>query len=179
MNDVRSLTTAVAIGDTNAFARLYRQYFDWMYAEARRATGQGEAFCLDVVQDAMLRLMRSIKPFDSEPQLRAWMRSVVRSSALDRLRTDARRRRREQRSGWEQPGQGSVEDRDERLPWLRAAMAALPSTGAELLFYRFAQGLTLRELGAARGLSPSAVDGRIRRLLAALRQSAREDFHDR
>ena len=178
MNDVRSLTIAIAAGDADAFARFYRSHFDWMYAEARRSTGRDEAFCLDVVQDAMLRLLRSIKPFNSEPQLRAWLRSLVRSCAIDRLRAEARRRWREQAFGGEPRVPARVDEASEQLLWLRGALAALPASSAELLLSRYARGLSLREVGAARGLSIGAVDARIRRVLDALRRSAREYFHD-
>jgi DNA-directed RNA polymerase specialized sigma24 family protein len=50
-----------------------------MYRWARRATGRDEAFCLDVVQDAMMRIIRSLKPLQSERQLRGYLRAATQS----------------------------------------------------------------------------------------------------
>src|SRR5262245_41491413 len=52
------LTAALAAGNEDAVETFYRRYFDWLYAQARRATRRDESFCLDVVQDAVLRIMR-------------------------------------------------------------------------------------------------------------------------
>jgi DNA-directed RNA polymerase specialized sigma24 family protein len=76
---IQRLTTAIASGDTEAFGRFYDRWFDWSVAEARRATGRDESFCLDVVQDAMMRVIKSMKPLPHEAALYRWMRVVIRS----------------------------------------------------------------------------------------------------
>ena len=62
---VRELTAAIASGDTEALASLYREHFDSLYGQARRITGRDESFCLDVVQDAFMRVIRSIPIMDT------------------------------------------------------------------------------------------------------------------
>ena len=94
-SETRAQTAAIAAGDTAAFARFYDRWFDTVYAEAARATGRDEAFCLDVVQDAMMRVIRSMRPLPAEDDVRRWLRAVVHSCAYDRLRSETRRRRRE------------------------------------------------------------------------------------
>ena len=89
-SETRTLTAAIASGDTEAFARFFGIWFDWMRGEAARATARDEAFCLDVVQDSMMRVIRSLKPMSTDDDLRRWLRVVVRSCAYDRLRRDAR-----------------------------------------------------------------------------------------
>jgi RNA polymerase sigma factor (sigma-70 family) len=97
-DDTPQLTRDIASGNPEAFAQLYRARFDEMYRWARRATGRDEAFCLDVVQDAMMRIIRSLKPLQSERQLRGYLRAATQSCALDRLRSERRRRERERRA---------------------------------------------------------------------------------
>ncbi len=75
----RELTDGIVSGDDEAFTCFYETWFDRMYAEARRLTGRDESFCLDVVQDAMLRVIRKLKPLDTEPALARWVRRTVRS----------------------------------------------------------------------------------------------------
>src|SRR5580700_6920402 len=85
----------MAAGDEEAVETFYRQHFDWLYAQARRASRRDESFCLDVVQDSVLRIIRVVRPVKSEAQFRAWLRLVVRTTTWDRLRADQRRMQRE------------------------------------------------------------------------------------
>src|SRR5690606_3993650 len=49
-------TSAIARGDTEAFAQFYEIWFDRLVHMTRSITGRDESFCLDVTQDAMLRI---------------------------------------------------------------------------------------------------------------------------
>ena len=170
--DVARLTRAVASGDTEAFTMLYDTCFNLMYDEARRATQRDEAFCLDVVQDAMLRVIKSMKPMDTEAHLRGWLGRVVRSCAVDRLRSEIRRRRREAEAVRRRGVDEGAEDHGEALAWLRRRLAALDDTRRQLLWDRFGAGWTLQRIAESLGQSPGAVDGRIRRTLDQLRREA-------
>src|SRR5690606_7531615 len=88
-------TSAIARGDAEAFAQFYEVWFDRMVLMARSVTGRDESFCLDVTQDAMLRIVRSMRPMATEDDLRRWLLRIVHTAALDRLRSEARRQRRE------------------------------------------------------------------------------------
>ena len=65
----RELTAAIARGDSAAFARFYEARFDRAFATARDLTGRDEAFCLDVVQDAMIRVTHRIPTLPDERSL--------------------------------------------------------------------------------------------------------------
>ena len=56
-----AMTSAMAAGDGGAVEAFYRRYFDRLYAEARRATRRDESFCLDVVQESVLRIVRTVR----------------------------------------------------------------------------------------------------------------------
>ena len=92
---VDKLTAAMAAGDPAAVAAFYRRYFPRLYAWARRSSRRDESFCLDVVQDAVLRVVRTVRRADAEPQLLAWLRLVVQTTAYDRLKAERRRGRRQ------------------------------------------------------------------------------------
>jgi RNA polymerase sigma factor (sigma-70 family) len=175
---VKELTAAIASGDTEAFARFFRDRFPHMYADARRATDRDESFCLDVVQDAMMRVIRSIKVMDTEQRLRNWLRVVVQTCAYDRLRMELRRRQREearaQDPAWSAQDDGAVE----RLAWIRSELTRADDPAMQVLTMRYRFGWTLERIGAALGLKPGAVDGRVRRALTQLRSRAQETFHD-
>ena len=179
--EVKALTTAIASGDTEAFARFYRAWFDAMYADAVRATGRDEAFCLDVVQDAMLRIIRRMKPMATEGDLRRWLRAVVQSCAYDRLRGESRRRRREAAALPRDPGTRTVTghgDLRRRLQWLELQLRTCDDASVRMLLMRHRFGWTLQQIGVALGIKPGAVDGRLRRLVGGLRRTAQEEFDD-
>lgn len=176
--EVRALTSAIAAGDTAAFGRFFDEWFGAMCAEAARSTGRDEAFCLDVVQDAMMRVIRSLRPMDTADDLRRWVRVVVRSCAYDRLRSEARRTAREgERSGRDAAADRS-DDLGPRLEWLRRELASLDDRSLDLLIMRHRFGWTLRRIGETLGIGPGAVDGRLRRIVAALRRKRGEAGDD-
>ena len=181
---VRSLTEAIASGNTEAFASFYRQWFDTMYAQARNASGRDESFCLDVVQDAMLRVIKSVPPMESADDLRRWLRVVVQSCAYDRFREETRRKAREQRSVAVRGSNnsnaevGAEDDTVDRIRWLEHELQALDDRDIQLLLMRHRFGWTLKRIGEALGLKAGAVDGRIRRVLTKLRRRAKEQSDD-
>ncbi len=174
---VRELTAAIASGDKEALAALFRQHFDSLYGEARRITGRDESFCLDVVQDAFMRVIRSIPIMETEARLRRWLSFVVRSCAYDRLRQMARRRHREESVAVLDDGGASHDELSERLGWLERELATMDDLPRQLLVLRYRLGWTLKRIAAVTGLKPGAVDGRLGRALAGLRRRG-EDVCD-
>lgn len=163
----------MAAGDGGAIAAFYRRYFDLMYSQARQLTRRDEAFCLDVVQEAVIKVVRLVRPVKSEPQLAAWLRLVVRTTAYDLVKSERRRQNREnhpavvmqESSG--SPGCGGEED--DRIELLRVELARLDPKLARLIELRFTQRLTLGHIAAMLGLSIGTVDGRLRTALKTLR----------
>ncbi len=172
----RRLTGAMARGDRAALAEFYSLWFDRAYSLARTLTRRDEAFCLDAVQEAMLRVVRSVRPMRSWADLDRWMVRVLHTTALDLLRRESRRAAREARH------RVSGEDRSaellERIEWVRARLAELPASEGWLLWLRLARGRTLEQAGAAANVSGDAAHGRIRRALSRLRAAEKGDGRD-
>ncbi len=175
---VLELTSAIASGDSEALALLYRQRFDGLYAEARRCTGRDEAFSLDVVQDVMLKVIRSMKPLQNESQLIAWLRTVLHRCAYDRLRAERRLKVREAKVSASSAEEIVAPRDNEHLNWLAGQLNILSDEQRHLFKLRFGLGWTLSQIGAAIGLRPGAVDGRLNRALSAMRHAALEDQHE-
>ncbi len=170
----RTLTAALVRGDAGALDTLYRAWFDRMVGLAARATGRDEAFCLDAVQDAFLRVIRSPRAIETEAELAAWLRRCVLSAAIDRLRREARAGGRERRAAM--PGQDGGVDQSvraaERLSWIAARLREMGDADRELVQLRYAVERTLAEVARVRGTTSGLVHGRLRRLMAALRSAA-------
>lgn len=176
----RTRTKAIASGDPEAFSRFYEAYFDDLYRMARRATKRDEAFCLDVVQDAMMKVIRSIPVLDTEQTLCTWLRRTVYSCAIDRLRIEARQARVDRNAtAADDCADGGENDADvrDRLRWLEAQIAELDASSRTMLIMRHRFGWTLARIGRELGLSPGAVDGRLSRLIERLRQKAKGAEH--
>ena len=162
--NTKALSRRIAAGDTAAFAVFYERWFDRCVGETRRRTGLDESACLDIVQDAMLRVATKMPVFQSEEELERWLRRVLINGARDRIRAETRRLRRESQLRPE-PIERDLEAIDE----LSKKMDSLDAESRELLQRRFDLGWTLERIGRELGLAPGAVDGRIRRVLARLR----------
>jgi RNA polymerase sigma-70 factor (ECF subfamily) len=167
--DVVRLTAAMSRGEAAAVETFYRAYFDRLYAEARQACRRDESFCLDVVQDAVLRIMRTIQPVESQGQLVSWLKLVIRTTAYDLLRSERRRRLREQFATDVQQKAADTE----RLDWLQEQLRAIDPKIAHLIELRFTNGWTLARIADRFGLTTATIDGRLRRALSALRSAAK------
>ena len=174
---VATWTSRIARGDADAFGTFYEAWFDRCYALARGLTRRDESFCLDVVQDAMLKAARSMKRIETEPELERWMARVVHTAALDRLLADSRRLARERRRADDDARtlDADPDGVDERVRWLRTQLAALGPEERTLLSLRYVQDRTLEETGRAVGLSGDAAHGKLRRLMRRLRAAMREE----
>lgn len=180
--DARQITTAIVQGDAAALALLYQQCFDRLYSIVQRATGRDEAFCLDVVQSAFLRVIRSMKPIDTEAELDAWLRRVALTAAYDALRTERSSQRRDRAAAraealtTELAGHATAEA--ERLNALREELARLDGPALHLLEARHRLGWTLERLGRTLGIGPGAADGRLSRAHARLSARLSEFGHE-
>ncbi len=177
----QELTRAIARGDGDALSSFYRAWFDRVYGMARSLTRRDESFCLDVVQEAMLRVARSMRAMRSEDEVARWMTRVVHTAALDLLRRESRRAAREQRSA-EAASAGAPPTGDERaeaaerIAWVRARLAELSAQESGLLGLRIGRGASLDRAGASEGMTGDAAHGRVRRAVARLRAMAKEAF---
>src|SRR5437016_5848257 len=169
----------MAAGDEDAIESFYRRYFDWLYARARRATRRDESFCLDVVQDAVLRIVRTVRAVKTENQFRAWLRLVVQTTALDRLRAERRRQRRELSfviAGPQEQVESDDRDAVSQLEWIKQQIVLFDPRLVEIIELRFEQRWTLARIAARLGMSIGTIDGRLRRALKELRSRALEEF---
>jgi len=104
-------------GDTTAIESLYDRYGRLAYGLAFRILNERGA-AEDVVQDAFVSVWRNAAGFDAgRGGLRAWLLSIVRNRAIDRLRGTTRTRT--------EVGLGALPERALRRRLLRRYLAAL------------------------------------------------------
>lgn len=183
---VVSLIAGIAAGDTRALGEFYEEWFDRAFDLARQLTRRDESFCLDVVQDAMMKVIRKLRPglgIMTRGSLEAWFARVVHTTAIDLLRREARRRRREAAPAASARGEApasadEVAHLEERITWLSAEVRRLDSGEASMVAMRYLQERSLEAVGEEHGMTGAAAHGRLRRLLGRLRIAGKERFHD-
>jgi len=123
----------------------------------------------DIVQDAFVRFWRKQHSIEN----RALLYATVRSVALDLLRRDARRARREANASLEMEHttapQFDFDDGSQRA--LAAAIDLLPAEQREVLVMKIWNELTFADIGAVLGISQNTAASRYRYALAALKKN--------
>jgi len=123
----------------------------------------------DIVQDAFVRFWRKEHSIEN----RALLFATVRSVALDLLRRDARRARRETNAAleMEQTTAQQFDFDDGSQQELAAAVDRLPVEQREVLVMKIWNELTFAEIGQALGISQNTAASRYRYALAALKKN--------
>jgi RNA polymerase sigma-70 factor, ECF subfamily len=170
------LAERIRAGQAEALGELYDRHASTALATALRVVGSREE-AEDVVHEAFVAVWRKIDRFDAERgALRAWLMTVVRNRAIDRVR--ARRPRID------------LDDADERSllrtgpnpTWeaalarasasdIQTAMAALPDEQRHAIELAYFEGYTYREVADLTGVPPGTANGRLRLALAKLREA--------
>jgi len=137
----------------------------------------GHAEAEDVVQDAFVRFWPKRT---SARNARAYLYSCVRSAAMDRRRSDARRRRREELP---RPADSDNEkslfehtlEHDERREAIEKTLQALPDEQKEVVIMKIWGQLTFQGIAAALAISANTAASRYRYALTSLRKSLQQE----
>jgi len=123
----------------------------------------------DIVQDAFVRFWKKEHSIEN----RALLFATVRSVALDLLRRDARRARREANAALEveQSTQPQFDFDDDSQRELAAAVDRLPVEQREVLVMKIWNELTFAEIGDALAISQNTAASRYRYALASLKKN--------
>jgi len=129
---------------------------------------RSQADAEDVVREAFVRFWRRDHNIDNRPLLYA----AVRSAALDLIRRDGRRARRENEvySGMAQFSDPQFETIDDSQGVLATSIDRLPHEQREVLVMKIWNELTFAEIAEALEISPNTASSRYRYALAALKK---------
>lgn len=196
---VARLVRDIAAGDTSAFAEFYESWFDRALELARVLTRRDDHFCLDVVQDSMMKAAKAISPrlgILTRADMDRWMTRVVHTTALDLLRKESRQRERERRSvsdsatsGRSTPVRNRLERFEgpsghdaallaERIEWVRRQVDALDTAERAILAARYGNEQAVSRIAHDQAESEGSMTGRLSRLIGRLRRAGKEWFRD-
>lgn len=175
-NDWTRLSRRIAEGDTTAFEIYFEEFFQLMLDEAQRLTNRDEATCLDIVQNSMLKVIKSMKPMNGKQHVIAWTRILVRCTALDWLRERSNQlpRSLDENCPLTSEQEESL-DVSARLIWIEGQLQLCEPSTKKMISLRYRMGWSLKRIAAQFGLRTGAVDGRIRRAVDKIRKNAMKE----
>ncbi|BAU13789.1 RNA polymerase ECF-type (group 3) sigma factor [Leptolyngbya sp. NIES-3755] len=165
--------TALRDGRVQALDILYDRYAQQVYSLAYRILGNSEE-AEDVTQDVFLSFWQKDAYQSSRGSLKAFLTTLTRSKAIDKLRAQGTRSRFLQR--WqrlsEQETQPLIEDlvRSEQFDRVHHALAYLSESEREILQIAYFEGLSQSEIAKRLNLPLGTVKTRSRQGLLKLRQ---------
>jgi RNA polymerase sigma-70 factor (ECF subfamily) len=168
-----TLVLALARYQQPALAEVYRRHAGAVFALSKRLLGD-QAQAEEVAQEVFLRLWNHPERFDPERgSLRSFLLAQAHSRSVDIIRSDASRRRREERDARQAAEGGYDLDREvwdmALAEHVRTAMQKLHPTERTAVELAYFGGRTYREVAADLGEAEGTVKSRIRSGLKRLR----------
>ncbi len=169
MDDRALLAEYTATQSHAAFAQLVERHLPLVYSAALRITRQ-PALAEDVAQAVFVTFARKAHTIRDPAALPGWLYRAASHNACNALRAEKRRRVYEaaamENSDPPSPTQAAW---DRLAPLLDEAMTCLSVTDQNLIVLRYFEGRSLRDVGAAHGLSEDTAQKRIARAVDKLR----------
>jgi len=170
------LLQRTAAGDSDALLALHKRYANLVYSMAWRVL-QDVGLAEEVTQDVFMKLWQRAQRYDpGRGRFSAWLLSVTRFAAIDRLRQEGRRPSIAELPG-KDPDQQTALDQlltTDHASWergqhLRLLLGELPAEQRQVVELAYFGGLTHSELAEQLGLPLGTVKGRLRLGLERLR----------
>jgi RNA polymerase sigma-70 factor (ECF subfamily) len=168
------LISLVEAADAEAFATLYDRHSRAAFSLAYRMMGERQA-SEDLTQDAFLKVWRGASSYRADRgSVRTWILSIVHNRGIDQIRSQASRRRTQEKieasAPRSQPSEAFAETlRNSQRDQVREALNTLPPEQLKILELAYFSGYTHVELSDLLGLPLGTVKGRMRLGLKKIR----------
>lgn len=161
-------------GDEDAFTEIVRRYAGLVFSVCHRVL-RDRASAEDVAQETFFRLLQSRRRVSQS--LGGWLHRSATRLAVDALRSESARRRREAAfaadAARQTPDEASGSEASswaEISPLVDQALAELADEPRDLLVRHFLQGVPQAEIAAASGASTATVSRRMKEAVGLLRE---------
>ncbi len=170
-SDSQLLAAYLQCRSESAFGELVRRHLDLVYSSALRMLGNVHS-AKDVTQGVFIALAQNARQLATRPTLAGWLHCTTRNLAAKFIRSEVRRRAREQ----EAVAMSELHSTETEASWgqvavhLDEALGELEETSRDALLLRFFKNQDLRTIGAAFGISDDAAQKRVSRAVEHLRE---------
>jgi RNA polymerase sigma-70 factor (ECF subfamily) len=168
------LISLVEAADAEAFATLYDRHSRAAFSLAYRMMGERQA-SEDLTQDAFLKVWRGASSYRAERgSVRTWILSIVHNRGIDQIRSQASRRRTQEKieasAPRSQPSEAFAETlKNSQRDQVREALDNLPPEQLKVLELAYFSGYTHVEISDLLRLPLGTVKGRMRLGLKKIR----------
>jgi RNA polymerase sigma factor (sigma-70 family) len=169
MSDLELLDQYARENRQDAFATLLDRHLKLVYSAALRQVRSPE-LAEEVAQSVFADLARNAGKLERGTVLTAWLYQVTRRTAIDVVRRESRRQRREQIATDLTQMNSNSSEWTAIEPLLDEAMEALELPDRTAILLRYFEGKSLREVGLTLGTSEDAAQKRVSRALDQLRE---------
>jgi len=154
-----------------AFAELVRRRVDFVYSAALRMVRDAH-LAEDVTQGVFVALAQNARQLTGRPVLSGWLHRTAQNLAANAVRSDVRRRAREQEAAAmnELLAPNSDAVLEHIAPQLDAALGELSDAGRDALLLRYFERKSAREMAQTLGISDEAAQKRVSRAVERLRE---------
>lgn len=166
-DDAKYLTRFIEARDEAAFTELVRRYAGLVHGVARRRLGN-PASAQDVAQAVFLLLARKPRQAARAASLGAWLHRATVWEARNHSRKESTRRKAMKAFATAQDRPNETARDAEFSGLVDEAVNSLGAKDRTLLFARFFEGRTFREIGQSHGLGEDAIRKRMDKILATL-----------
>lgn len=171
-SDFEGLQRFSRAGDQSAFRELVRRHIDLVFATALRKVGDA-ASAQEIGQNVFTVLARKAWQFAPDDSLPAWLHKTTLLESQAWLRGEMRRRRREQTAaelGTTMKSPDEATAGRALVPLLDEALLSLREKDRAALLLRYYESHSLRDVGAALGVSEDTAQKRVSSALEKLSQ---------
>ena len=166
MDDRQLLQEYVRGRSQEAFSELVDRHLPMVYSTARRLV-HDEHLAEDVAQNVFVTLVQKAGALDAMPVIAGWLYNTARHLAMHAVRTEQRRREREEAAVAMQALQ-TPEEASPILEHLEPAMSELDEGERDVLVLRYFEDRSLREVGQELGITEEAARKRVDRAVEKL-----------
>ena len=154
-----------------SFGELVHRHVDFVHSTALRIV-RDTSLAEDVTQRVFLALARHSATLQARASLTGWLHETARNAAINTVRSEERRRQREQEAATMQHHDANDSETlwNHIGPILDEALAKLSPMEHDLILWRYFERRTADQIGGRIGVSPEAAQKRVTRALNRLKE---------